>query len=826
MPSRRARLLTQLAAGALAPLVLASQAQAQSAPPSQTSQPASASGTEVGEVVVTATRREQSLAKVPESISAFTEKKMEVLDIKSFADVAKYTPGVSYDTDSHDISIRGINSTAGSGTTGVYIDDTPVQVRNLGLNANNTLPAVFDLSRVEVLRGPQGTLFGAGSEGGTVRYITTQPSLTTFSGMAHSELDFTQDGAPSYEGGVALGGPIVEDKLGFRASVWGRRDGGWVDRVDYQTLGTTQANANYVDTYTLRAALTWAPVSNLTITPGVDYQNRDQDNYDNYWVSISNPNSGSYLSGTPDKQGDHDHFVLPTLKVEWDAGPVTLISNTSYYDRKELVGGYSGTLYNLSYFQHYLTSNASSVWGLPALPAADDNGNPIACTNSCGNFYPLLTATGPNAATLGPLANYVAANRITNAQQNFTQEIRIQNTDTSSRLQWTAGVFYSFDRQQSDEQILDPELPQLTQYLWGVNMIDAWGENLLPGGVDYDNDTRARDRQIAVFGDATYSITSQLKVNVGLRYAETKFAFINSNDGPQDLLCASGSTSCAPAVNTGGKSESPFTPKVSISYQATRDDLVYATVSKGYRIGGATPPLPAQACGPGFPDEYNSDSVWNYEVGTKDRFFDRKLQVSASIYYIRWFGIQQAFYVPVCGIQFTTNAGQAVSKGFDFQSEWHVTSHLDVDTTVGYTDAQFVRGALDANGDVLNEPGDSLDVVPWTATLGIQYDFTAFNRDAFVRADDEYASKRTRPIPNEDPLTAFYDPGLVPDPATNQVSVRAGITLAKWDLALFINNLFDAHPQLNLQHEDASTLLYEATTFRPRTIGMAATFRY
>jgi len=127
-----------------------------------------------------------------------------------------------------------------------------VQVRNLGLNANNTLPAVFDLARVEVLRGPQGTLFGAGSEGGTVRYITNQPSLTHFSGFAHAELAFTQDGAPSYELGIAEGGPLIPDKLGFRISAWGRRDGGWIDRVDYQTLAVTDANANRVDTYALR----------------------------------------------------------------------------------------------------------------------------------------------------------------------------------------------------------------------------------------------------------------------------------------------------------------------------------------------------------------------------------------------------------------------------------------------------------------------------------------------------------------------------------------------------------------------------------------------
>jgi len=816
MAKRRAWLASALASTVLAPLLWAGEAAAQSAPNAADTSIRLGS-TEVGEVVVTATRKEEALSKVAESVSAFTAQRMEVLNIKSFADLAKFTPGVSFDSDSHDISIRGISSTAGSGTTGVYIDDTPVQVRNLGLNANNTLPAVFDLQRVEVLRGPQGTLFGAGSEGGTVRYITTQPSLTAYSGMAHAELAFTQDGSPSYEAGFALGGPIVEDKLGFRISAWGRRDGGWIDRVDYQTLGVTEANANRVDTYTLRGALTWAPTANLLITPGIAYQKRDQHNYDNYWVSISDPATSQFLNGTPDRQPDPDRFYLPTLKVEWDAGKVKVISNTSYYNRLERVGGYSGTIYNLSYFQHYLTTDPNlSIYGYPS----DPQGTP--CTNNCSTLYPLLTATGPNAANLGSLANYNSQNRITNAQQNFTQEFRIQSNDPASRLQWTAGFFYSFDRQQSDEQIIDPELPQLTQLLWNEDILTAWGQDLLPGGVDYDNNTRAHDKQEALFLDATYAITDKLKLNVGLRYAWTKFVFINSNDGPQDLLDNGG----VPAVATGGKSEKPFTPKVSVSYQITPDDLVYATAAKGYRIGGATPPLPVQACGPGFPTSYDSDSVWSYEIGTKDRFLGGRMQIATSAYYIRWSNIQQAFYVPSCGIQFTTNAGEAVSKGFDFQGEWRLTAGLDLDASVGYTNARFTKTALDANGDILNAKGDSLDVVPWTATLGVQYDFRALGRDAFVRADYEFNSKRTTPIPNEDPNTAFYDSGLVPNPATNLVSARLGINLNRVDVALFVDNLFDSHPQLNLNHQDSATTLYEATTFRPRTVGLSANFKY
>ena len=128
---------------------------------------------------MTATRHEESLSKVPISVTALTQEGIDIRGIKDFQDVARFTPGVNIDNSgTNNISIRGIASTGGAGTTGIYIDDTPIQMRALAFNPDETLPKSFDLDRVEVLRGPQGTLFGAGSEGGTVRYITTQPSLT------------------------------------------------------------------------------------------------------------------------------------------------------------------------------------------------------------------------------------------------------------------------------------------------------------------------------------------------------------------------------------------------------------------------------------------------------------------------------------------------------------------------------------------------------------------------------------------------------------------------------------------------------------------------
>src|SRR3981189_30753 len=173
----------------------------------QAGAPAGESSTARGglqEVVVTATRHEESLSKVPISVTALTQESSDRLGIKDFQDVARFTPGVTIDNSgTNAISIRGISSSGGAGTTGIYLDDTPIQMRALGFNPDDTLPKTFDLDRVEVLRGPQGTLFGAGSEGGTVRYVMTQPSVTKESTYARSEVSITRGGEPSYEAGIA-----------------------------------------------------------------------------------------------------------------------------------------------------------------------------------------------------------------------------------------------------------------------------------------------------------------------------------------------------------------------------------------------------------------------------------------------------------------------------------------------------------------------------------------------------------------------------------------------------------------------------------------------
>src|SRR6201996_1163186 len=383
------------------------------------------------EITVTATRHEESLSKVPISVTALTQEAMDIRGIKDFQEAARFTPGVNIDNSgTNNIAIRGIASSGGSGTTGIYIDDTPIQIRALAFNPDDALPKAFDMDRIEVLRGPQGTLFGAGSEGGTVRYITTQPSLTTNSFNSREEVSFTQGGGPSYEGGIAAGGPLIDGTLGARLSVWYRRDGGYIDRIDPTTLALQDKNTNFDETVLYRLAAVWAPNDQWSVTPSIYYQDRYRNDVENYWPLYSNPGSNQFVSANPTQRSDPDRFYLASVKVEGNLGFAKFISNTSYYHREEQTG-YDGTLYNLGFYQSEVFLN--------------DDGS------SASSPYPLLDGAGlhlPDGAL-----NYRSPASIDNTQQNITQELRLQSNDPNSALFWTTGLFYSHNRQTYLEQI-------------------------------------------------------------------------------------------------------------------------------------------------------------------------------------------------------------------------------------------------------------------------------------------------------------------------------------------------------------------------------------
>ncbi len=780
------------------------------------------------EIVVTATRRDESMSKVPISVTALTEQSIDIRGIKDIQDVARFTPGVNIDNSgTSNIAIRGIASSGGAGTTGIYIDDTPIQMRALAFNPDETLPAAFDLDRVEVLRGPQGTLFGAGSEGGTVRYITTQPSLTKSSIYSREEVSYTQGGAPSYEIGVGAGTPVIDGTLGVRATVWYRRDGGFIDRINPVTLATEQSNANYSNTMLVRLAAIWAPSDNWTVTPSVYYQDRYMNDVQNYWPLYSNPGSDRYVSANPTQRDAPDQFYLTSLKVEGNLGFAKLISNTSYYHRNEITG-YDGTLYNLGFYQAGVFLNY--------LP----NGNTTSAM--LPGTYPMLDGNGvhlPPGAT-----NYRAPASVTNGQQNLIQEIRLQSNDPSSRLTWTTGLFFNTDRQSYLEQIADPNLNQLSLAATGQPYTNFFVD---PNGnpVTYDPrfpvdsyflQTQARDQQYAAYGEGSYAFTDQWKLTLGARYSILKYTFNTLTGGPQLYL--------QPQTGAGDVSETSFTPKANIDYQYDSNNLYYFTYAKGFRPGGANNPVPQAACSADFqsfginqaPPTYNSDTVNSFEVGAKNNF-DNRVKLASSLYYIRWNNIQQTVVPPICQISFISNLGQATAKGIDLQAEIAVTDRFTVELATGYTDARYTQDArlspvetspIVSSGDAITGVSGQ-PAAPFTATIGVQYNFSLMNHDSFVRLDDEYQSAPKWGGPAQDATTLQYDPANYFLSSTNFASLRSGMTFGGWQVSAFVDNLLDSHPVTNynwsIDPGDGTSRLQRQFTFRPRTMGLTFIYR-
>jgi iron complex outermembrane recepter protein len=793
------------------------------------------------EITVTATRREESISRVPISITAMNQEMLEQKGIKDFADVARYTPGVAFDAgQTNQISIRGISSSGGSGTTGIYIDDVPIQVRSLGFNSDDALVKLFDLDRVEVLRGPQGTLFGAGSEGGTVRYITTQPSLTKSSINAKVETSYTEGGSPSYETGVAGGMPVIDGVFGLRFSAWFRHDGGWIDRVDPTTLDVVDKNANYAGTSALRLAGLWKPNDALSIEPSIVYQNQQRNDVTIYWPEYSNPSKDRYVSANPTGRPEPDVFYLPALNIQADMGSVKLISTTSYFHRDE-ISGYDGTLYNLGYYQSQI-----QLYGIPAGIAA----------------FPLLDGSGIHLPA--GLTDYRAPASVTNQQRNLTQEFRVQSTDPDSRLSWTAGVFYSLDRQYSLEEIHDPMADAFFNQIFGSTIAAFFqpgaqsnpdGSSYLPMGDSYFNRLVSYDRQVAGFGELNFKLTDTLKLTVGGRVSKVSYDIESLSGGPQNS---------GPRPGTQSNSETPVTPKAGIEWQVDPNNLYYFTYAKGFRPGGGNASIPfdptftnltfgctgdfqTEGLTKGAPATYKSDSVQSFEVGAKNNF-DNRIRLASSIYYIKWNNIQENVVPPICQIQFTDNLGDAVSKGFDVQADFQLTSALSIESSFGYTDARYTTNTylgaptgapVVEKGDAVAGPngiGTGYSIPPYSATVGVNYKFQAFSYESFVRGDYEYLAGDKWLHASQDSRTSSYDATGLPTPRQAFASLRAGTNFGDWGVNLFVDNLTDSHTILNYNHQTNSTdattgaLLaspaYRYITYRPRTFGISVTFKH
>lgn len=773
--------------------------------PSYAQQATDTSGTAstppIGEITVTSRRFSESISEVPISISAYDTKAMDVAGVKDFSGIAQFTPGVTFNSNNNLIAIRGISSTAGAATTGVYIDDTPVHIRQFGTAPSAGLPAVFDLERVEVLRGPQGTLYGAGSQGGTVRFITPQPDLHGYSAYGRGEVAFTKGGEPTYESGFAVGGPIVADKLGFRVSAFNRRDGGWVDWVDYNNGSLRGEDVNSTDITAFRGALTWEPLAGLSITPSIFHQDLKSSGTSTVTEAWSDFDRSEFNYSHNLLPTNNDRFTLPSLKVEYGFGDYLAVSNTAYYKRDQL------------------STNDAGVWRLSNLQL------------SFG--FPLLTRFGPNDQVGVP--DFQAPGNIVNAQENFTQELRFQSDNRNARFTWVAGAYYSKAKQHNVERGMsgrnahtgESDYDRLYQKLWGMTVLERHGFPLFEGYISYVTDTWVEEEQRALFADASWQATDKLSLSAGVRLSEVDFYFIAAR---------ASNTQADWTYNDGSANERATTPRVNVTYQLTDDTMVYANAAKGFRGGGANSSSIINRCaeyiaqlGLGDVSQYESDSVWSYDLGVKGNAFGGRLVYDVGVYNINWTGIQQSNSLVGCGLSYIGNFGDATSHGVDLTVQAAPTDNLLIDLSVGYMNSEYddlVRSSAAPNATIVINEGNSLpNVVPWKAALAATYNFNAFGREGFFRAAYEYGGRQDGMLPSQDPTTSQYNPAIPILPATNMVRIRTGMSFDSLDVSFFVDNLLDSAPLLS-RNSSSRSEYYQVSSWRPRTLGMTLIYRY
>jgi outer membrane receptor protein involved in Fe transport len=635
------------------------------------------------EITVTATRRAEDINKVPVSITAYTPQQMDDQGVRQIDDLARLTPDLQFThtsgaagNNSSNISIRGVSSDVGAATTGIYIDDTPIQMRNVGYWNANAFPQVFDLERVEVLRGPQGTLFGAGAEGGAVRFITPEPGLEKYSGYARSELADTLSGAPSYEAGGAIGGPIVEDKLGFRVSAWGRNDGGYIDRVSPDTGQTVDSNSNYQHSFVGRAALAAVPVDNLKVTGSLLYQNIYNHDRDQYWDTLSDASDDRFKQGSRVGQPTKDVFYLPALKVQYDANQVSFISNTSYFYHRDFA--------SLDYTNYF---------------AGIFDGDPM-------QFLP---GDAPSQAF------------INNRQNVFTEEARLQSTATDALVDWTVGLFYS-DGTQNDQDLTTNGQLSYTSRLGDT--------------ISFAQYTTARDKQIAGYANVDVNVTHAFKLTAGVRVAHDKFDFVqNSAFSGAAQAPITGSRSDTPVTPKFGASyqldaNNFLYASAAKGYRqgGVNESVPADLCSADLTVLGLTK----------TPTAYSPDNLWSFEVGAKDNLFGGRLGLDSSLFTLKWRDIQQSVRLPSCGFSYVGNLGTATGFGGNLSARVKVTDGFLAGFNAGYVSLTYDKTVLEGTDAILVNKGDVIGGSPFHLSAWTLYKFNVFNHGAFYRIDYTY----------------------------------------------------------------------------------------
>jgi len=755
---------------------------------------AAAKSNQIENVVVTAQKRRESIKEIPYSITALGSGQIARNHVVDVEDITRQMPGVSFAAGAGEgrdtITIRGISSQGGNATVGIYLDDAPIQTQ-LPFNssyAGATEPRLFDIDRVEVLRGPQGTLYGAGSMGGTIRYIEKQPDLDHNSGFVDSDLGGTVHGGVNYEEAGVANFVLIPGKLALRIGLDYAEQSGWINNYAFippteasalSGLNTSSAGAlrksgtNLTTTLASRAALLYKPNEDLTIETSMFVQRlRSND------TSLYYPDLGTYNQDSLVPQRNKDSLFAPTLTVSDNLGWADVTSVSSYFWRN-VSRVLDSTYYNSDFFE-YLA----------------DFTYPDTAKCGCGVAFESLPSPGYTSQTTA----------------NISEELRLASKPYGEGdwpISWVAGLFIS-DKiyRLSDDEIIPGVAAEFVK-LYGVPPQDTGFDDPMTGGAVGLQGGREEEQQYAAFGEASYNILPNLQATVGLRYqlADTSFHYYEGAYFNQGL---------PPEVNASA-SYHAATPKFALKYDLNREVTLYANVAEGYRLGGFVLPIqdtPTSLCTPELATlglskpslTYNPDHLWSYEAGTKTTWFDNRLSVNASGYYVDWSQVQQSFFLG-CGAIYTANFGTAESYGGELEIKAKPVTGLTLGIEAGATHAVLTQVTPGVGATV----GESLLNTPeWTATFTEDYAFAINDRtDGFIHADYDWIGRTHGSF---DPTNVDYS-----RPVYALLNASLGVEMGRYVLSAYAKNMLDNTKII--QHVSINELV-SAYSPQPPTFGL------
>jgi outer membrane receptor protein involved in Fe transport len=802
---------------ALSTGIASAQTQPAGAPP-----PTSAS---VQEVVVTAQKRTQNLQEVPISITALSGNDVAAAHVQGFDDLSRIAPALAIDSNASvgttNLSIRGVSSSAGAATVGLYLDDVSITTKNF-FYEGAVEPILPDLDRIEVLRGPQGTLYGDSSEGGTIRYIGKGPSMTAFTGQVLADTSNTFHGGQNYGGVASVSIPLVPDVLALRVSGSSTSDSGWIDHFtqslapDNSVLGggvRDRKGVNSERAEALHVTAKWTPGGGWTVTPAFYYQRQHQDDSSAFYVQV--PGLGLYEQNKLVPEPGTDAMTLGSLDIQKDLGFATLTSITGVFDR-QTKRQQDGTFFNSASF-------VALLGGPPAVP--------------------LPTPNVPLGQALNILADLPSAVGLDTDYSQFTQELRLSSADKpGNTLHWVAGFYFAQQKIHNTDYQHIKGINSTFQTLFGVPMeatavedtfnAGVPGTTLFPQDQDESDNRTYKEIQYSLYGQVDWDFLPQWHLSVGGReqWATEHYTSLETGFYQIGNLGFTGYPPGTPvSAYTQQSTLTSFTPKVTLTYDFSNQQNAYASAGEGFRLGGPTGPIvygPQTVCAADFalinqtsqPTKYGSDSLWTYELGSKGRYLDGRLTVNGAVFYTDWHNIQQQIYLPDCGYYFTENVGDARIYGGELEGRLMIIDGLLLSAQFSAESATVTRSI---NPVTVPVGSHLVDVPQASANINLAYDWMVNDKLSvrpFIsyewtgRSNGSY-QRYTNTVALGSLTNLNYN-----NPAYGVVNANLAVSYGRYEVSVYAKNLLN--DQTIIQTPEINTV-YEGYTVKPRTIGVS-----